>query len=172
VKLHAAGPSTYNTITAYGADYVQVNAQRYQSSLIVLAEKVLDWPVEGFDRLSEESFSLLTNEKPEIVLLGTGPKQRFPHPRLTAALAQAGVGIEVMDLKAACRTYNVLVAEERKVAAALLFRCAAPRGWSSRRSRFSGSARWAGGRSTRQTKAATPRSRARWRQAATGSRRG
>jgi uncharacterized protein len=122
VKLHAAGPGTYNTITAYGEDYVQVNDQRYQSSLVVLAEKVLDWPVEGFDRLSEESFSLLKNEKPEIVLLGTGLKQRFPHPRLTAVLAQAGIGVEVMDLKAACRTYNVLVAEERKVAAALLFR--------------------------------------------------
>jgi uncharacterized protein len=122
VKLHAAGPATYNTITAYGEGYVQVNGQRYQSSLVVLADKVLDWPVEGFDRLSEESFSLLQAEKPEIVLLGTGPKQRFPHPRLTAALAQAGIGVEVMDLRAACRTYNILVAEERKVAAALLFR--------------------------------------------------
>lgn len=122
MKLHAAGPATYNTITAYGEDYVQVNGQRYQSSLIVLAEKVLDWPVEGFDRLSEESFASLKDEKPEIVLLGTGPKQRFPHPRLTAGLAQAGIGVEVMDLKAACRTYNILVAEERKVAAALLFR--------------------------------------------------
>ena len=57
----------------------------------------------------------------EIVLLGTGPRQRFPHPRLTAPLAQARVGLEVMDLQAACRTYNILVAEERKVAAALLF---------------------------------------------------
>jgi uncharacterized protein len=57
----------------------------------------------------------------EIVLLGTGPRQRFPHPRLTAELARAGIGLEVMDLQAACRTYNILVAEERKVAAALLF---------------------------------------------------
>ena len=122
MKLHAAGPATYNTITAYGEYYVQVNAQRYQSSLIVLAGKVLDWPVEGFDRLSEASFSLLEAEQPEIVLLGTGPRQRFPHPRLTAVLAHAGIGVEVMDLKAACRTYNILVAEERKVAAALLFK--------------------------------------------------
>ena len=122
MKLHAAGPATYNTITAYGEDYVQVNAQRYQSSLIVLAGKVLDWPVEGFDRLSEASFSLLEAEQPEIVLLGTGPRQRFPHPRLTAVLAHAGIGVEVMDLKAACRTYNILAAEERKVAAALLLR--------------------------------------------------
>ena len=55
------------------------------------------------------------------MLLGTGARQRFPHPRLTAELAQAGIGLEVMDLQAACRTYNILVAEERKVAAALLF---------------------------------------------------
>ena len=55
------------------------------------------------------------------MLLGTGARQRFPHPRLTAPLAQAGIGLEVMDLQAACRTYNILVAEERKVAAALLF---------------------------------------------------
>ena len=122
MKLHASGPATYNTITAYGEDYVQVNSQRYQSSLIVMADKVLDWPVEGFEALSEKSFSPLKNEKPEIVLLGTGPRQRFPHPSLTASLTQAGIGVEVMDLKAACRTYNILVAEERKVAAALLFR--------------------------------------------------
>ena len=122
MKLHAAGPATYNTITAYGEDYVQVNSQRYQASLIVMAEKVLDWQVESFEGLSGKSFSWLKNEKPEIVLLGTGPKQRFPHPSLTAELTQAGIGVEVMDLKAACRTYNILVAEERKVAAALLFR--------------------------------------------------
>ena len=121
MKLHASGPAAYNTITAYDESYVQVNSQRYQSSLIVMAEKVLDWPVEGFAGLSQESFSLLKDEKPEIVLLGTGPKQRFPHPRLTAPLAQAGIGVEVMDLKAACRTYNILVAEERRVALALLF---------------------------------------------------
>ena len=55
-------------------------------------------------------------------LFSTGAKQRFPHPRLTAPLARAGIGLEVMTLQAACRTYNILVAEERKVAAALLFR--------------------------------------------------
>ena len=60
--------------------------------------------------------------QPEVVLLGTGAKLRFPHPRLTRLLSDARIGIEVMDLQAACRTYNILMAEERKVAAALLFR--------------------------------------------------
>jgi uncharacterized protein len=122
VKLHAAGPATYNTITGYGEDYVQVNSQRYQTSLIVMAERVQAWSAADFSALRKEDLENLKNLGAEIVLLGTGPKQRFPHPSLTAPLAQAGIGVEVMDLKAACRTYNILVAEERKVAAALLFR--------------------------------------------------
>jgi uncharacterized protein len=122
VKLHAAGPASYNTITAYGEDYVQVNSQRYQSSVIVMAERVLDWSPSGFSQLNAEDLEILRTLGPEIVLLGTGPAQRFPHPRLTAPLAAAGIGVEIMDLKAACRTYNILVAEERKVAAALLFK--------------------------------------------------
>lgn len=122
MKLHAAGPATYNTITGYGEDWVQVNSQRYHASLIVMAETLLDWSVESFSLLKEEDFQKLKALAPEIVLLGTGPAQRFPHPRLTASLAEARIGVEVMDLKAACRTYNILAAEERKVAAALLLR--------------------------------------------------
>jgi uncharacterized protein len=122
VKLHAAGPATYNTITGYGDGYVQVNNQRHQSSLIVMADTVQPWSAQEFAGLKEEDFEKLKALAPEIVLLGTGPTQRFPHPRLTAALAQAGIGVEVMDLRAACRTYNILAAEERRVAAALLLR--------------------------------------------------
>lgn len=122
MKLHAAGPATYNTITGYGDDWVQVNNQRYQSSLIVMADAVRDWETVDFSSLAPSSFVILEALKPEIVLLGTGPTQRFPHPRLTASLAKARIGVEVMDLKAACRTYNILAAEERRVAAALLLR--------------------------------------------------
>jgi len=121
VKLHAAGPSAANTITGYGDDHVLVNGQRRDSSVIVTADRVLPWEAKGFSALREEDFSFLQTLGVEIILLGTGPRQRFPHPRLTASLARAGIGLEVMDLKAACRTYNILVAEERKVAAALLF---------------------------------------------------
>ena len=120
MKLHVSGPGGRNAITGYGEGYVMVNGQRHESSLIVLPDRVIDWEA-AFDRLSRESFVFLKDQQPEIVLLGTGPQQRFPHPRLTAPLAEAGIGLEVMDLKAACRTYNILVAEERKVAAALLF---------------------------------------------------
>jgi uncharacterized protein len=122
VKLHASGPSRYNTISGYGEDYVLVNGQRHDSSLVVLPDRVLNWPVSNFTDLKAEDFKTLESLDAEIVLLGTGPKQRFPHPRLTAGLAAARIGLEVMDLKAACRTFNILVAEERKVAAALLFK--------------------------------------------------
>ena len=121
MKLHASGPSGVNTITGYGEGYVMVNGERRASSVVVLPDRVQEWSVGGFDDLTAEDFDFLKELKVEIVLLGTGARQRFPHPRLTAALAQAGIGLEVMDVQAACRTYNILAAEERIVAAALLF---------------------------------------------------
>jgi uncharacterized protein len=121
VKLHASRPGGVNTFTAYGEGYVMVNGERRDSSVVVLPDRVLEWPAESFERLTAEDFGFLKTLDVEIVLLGTGARQRFPHPRLTAALAPAGIGLEVMDVQAACRTYNILVAEERKVAAALLF---------------------------------------------------
>jgi uncharacterized protein len=121
VKLHAAAPGARNVITAYGAGYVAVNGQRHDSSLIVMPDRVLPWDAVSFERLAPDSFDFVKSEKPEIVLLGTGPRQRFPDPKLTAVLHEARIGLEVMDVQAACRTYNILVAEERRVAAALLF---------------------------------------------------
>ena len=121
MKLHAAASSARNVITAYGEDYVAVNGARHQSSLVVLPEKLVAWGAESFEKLKSEDFEALQALQAEIILLGTGPRQRFPDPRLTAPLAAAGIGLEVMDLKAACRTYNILVAEERKVGLALLF---------------------------------------------------
>ena len=121
MKLHASNPAGAQTITAYGDDYVKVNGERRETSIIVTAEGVEAWHPASFDALSADDFKGLAELGVEIVLLGTGPRQRFPHPRLTADFAKAGIGLEVMDLQAACRTYNILVAEERKVAAALLF---------------------------------------------------
>jgi len=121
VKLHASGPSGVNTITGYGEGYVMVNGERRNSSVVILPDRIEQWSAKGFDQLSTEDFAFLKDLKAEIVLLGTGARQRFPHPRLTAPLGAARVGLEVMDTKAACRTYNILVAEERRVALALLF---------------------------------------------------
>jgi uncharacterized protein len=121
VKLHASTPLGANTITAYGEDYVMVNGARCDSSVVVTASEVKPWSASDFDHLREKDFAELTSLGVDIVLLGTGARQRFPHPRLTGALAARRIGLEVMDLKAACRTYNILVAEERKVALALIF---------------------------------------------------
>jgi uncharacterized protein len=121
VKLHASAPSALNTFTAYGEGYVMVNSQRHESNLIVLPERLLTWNAQSFDALQEGDFEVFLELNLEILLLGTGPRQRFPHPRLTRALAAKRIGVEAMDLQAACRTYNILMAEERRVAAALLF---------------------------------------------------
>jgi uncharacterized protein len=121
VKLHASSIGAVNAITGYGDGYVTINGERRTSSLVVLPDRLVEWPASAFDALSADDFAFLRDVNAEIVLLGTGPRQRFPHPRLTAPLTQAGIGVEVMDLQAACRTYNILVAEGRKVAAALLF---------------------------------------------------
>ena len=122
MKLHASAPSGAQMVTAYGEDYVTVNGVRYEESIVVLPGRVQPWAARSFESLTETDFAALLQEDAEILILGTGATQRFPHPRLTAPLARAGIGLEVMSLQAACRTYNILVAEERKVAAALLFR--------------------------------------------------
>ena len=122
MKLHASAPGAAQVVTSYGDDYVTISGVRYTESIVVLPTRVAPWGARSFDSLAEEHFSALLELDAEIVILGTGPKQRFPQRRLTAPLARARVGLEVMSLQAACRTYNILVAEERKVAAALLFR--------------------------------------------------
>ncbi len=121
MKLHRAGASTVNTFTGYGEGYVAVNGQRHEKSVIVLPDRVVDWPAKSFAALCAADFGVFEGLGADIVLLGTGPQQRFPHASLTASLTRSGIGLEVMGLQAACRTYNILVAEERKVAAALLF---------------------------------------------------
>jgi uncharacterized protein len=121
VKLHASSPSSRNSFSGYGEGYVLVNGQRHDGSLIVMPEQILRWNVMSFDILQEADFQVFLGLDLEILLLGTGARQRFPHPRLTQALLGKRIGVEAMDVQAACRTYNILMAEERRVAAALLF---------------------------------------------------
>ncbi|KXS33823.1 MAG: Uncharacterized protein AWT59_0038 [Candidatus Gallionella acididurans] len=121
MKLHLSNPGDTKLFTAHGADHVMVNGERHERSIVVLAEEVRsDWVVAGFDELSEAHFAYFVALKPDVLLLGTGATQRFPHPRLYRALTDAGIGVECMDTPAACRTYNILVAEDRKVVAAIL----------------------------------------------------
>jgi uncharacterized protein len=122
VKLHLTGSGDLNLFTAYGDRYVVVNGRRIDMSVIVLPDRIIeDWGATGFDALAAAHMVRLAGLDSEIVLLGTGKLLRFPRPELMRPLVQAGVGLEVMDVQAACRTYNILVSEARKVAAALLF---------------------------------------------------
>ena len=120
MKLHQTRAQGRNLFTGYGPNYVSVSGNRWESSVIVLPDRAERWDVAGFDALTEEAFSRLAELPIEILLLGSGARLRFPHPRLTQALIRAGIGLEVMDTQAACRTYNILLEEGRRVAAALL----------------------------------------------------
>ena len=112
-----------NVFTGYGPGYVDVNNERHDTNVVVFPDRVVvNWAAGGFDGLAREDFSLLLEWQPEIVLLGTGGAIRFPHPLLSADLTAARIGFDVMDVQAACRTYNVLAAEGRRVAAALILR--------------------------------------------------
>jgi uncharacterized protein len=121
MKLHLANLGETKLFISYAADHVRVNRERFDSNIVVTAEAVhTDWEVANFETLTETSFEYFLALKPEVLLLGTGAQQGFPHPRLYRALTNAGIGVECMDTPAACRTYNILVEEDRKVIAAIL----------------------------------------------------
>lgn len=122
MKLHLSSTAGLNIFTAYGEGYVAVNHRKYEENLIVLPDSVTpDWSTATVATLAAEDMDKLLSLGAEIVLLGTGSRLRFPAGALVRPFAPAGIGLEVMDLQAACRTYNILAAEGRKVAAALLF---------------------------------------------------
>lgn len=100
-----------------------MNGVRYETSLVVTPERILEnWSVTDAQSLATTDVAGLIALKPELVLLGTGKTLRFPHMSILGALAAAGIGMEVMDTQAACRTYNILTEEGRSVAAALIVR--------------------------------------------------
>jgi uncharacterized protein len=107
--------------TAHGEGYVSINGKRYRQPVVVTPGEVrTDWPAMDFASLTSEHFGYFLELKPEVLLLGTGTKQHFARPELYRELIKARIGIEFMDTPAACRTYNILVAEDRKVVAAVL----------------------------------------------------
>jgi uncharacterized protein len=120
LKLHADQTSAQNTVTAYGPGYIEVNKERHTGHLLLMPDRLEPWPVADFEALEPRHFAALLPWAPELVLLGTGRRQRFPQPQLVRPLADAGLGVEAMDSAAACRTYNILMAEGRRVAAAVL----------------------------------------------------
>lgn len=122
MKLHTTSTQQYQTVTAYDEQGVEINLIRFTHSLIVLPEVApVAWQVNSFDALTTEHFEQINAAMPDVVILGTGMRQRFVHPRLTTSLTARRIGVECMDNQAACRTYNILMAEGRKVALALIF---------------------------------------------------
>lgn len=121
MKLHLTQAAGNQLITGYGTGWVEVNAVRHTDSLIVLPDRLqTHWPVHDFDALTEPDLAALADLRPEIILLGTGSRHRFIHPRLIRTLIEAHISVECMNTAAACRTYNILMAEGRHVAAALI----------------------------------------------------
>ncbi len=122
MKLHSSDSSNVlNTVTAYGDGYIEINKVRYEHSVLVMPEgTVVRWDVARFEDLTPDHFDSLLEMGSEVVVFGTVNRLRFPHPRLAAPLTEKRIGVEAMDLQAACRTYNILMMEGRKVAAALL----------------------------------------------------
>jgi uncharacterized protein len=122
MKLQADRIEGQNAIARHGPDGVIVNGVEYRSSVLVpAAGTVTAWPVERFVELTEAHFEAIAALAPELVIFGSGPRIRFPHPSLIRPLITRRIGVETMDTAAACRTYNVLLAEGRAVVAALLF---------------------------------------------------
>ena len=127
MKLHPTATKQYQTITGYDDSGVEINAQPFGKSLIVMPETApRDWDVSAFEQLTEAHFAQILADRPDVVILGTGARQRFVHPKLSAALTMSRIGLECMDNKAACRTYNILMAEGRKVTLALIIESGAP----------------------------------------------
>jgi len=113
---HAAGYA----IQAYGPGEVNINGRIFRRGLLVTPLRILeDWRPQRFEDLTAEDFAQVAELAPELLLLGTGPRQRFPAPHLYAALTARGIALEAMDTGAACRTYNILLTEGRRVALAL-----------------------------------------------------
>ncbi len=121
MKLHLAHNAGLLTFTSHGPGYVAVNGTHHSGSVAICGRETLnDWAPHGFEGLEPAQFDQLANMGAEIVLFGSGDRQRFPRPELLKPLISRGIGLEVMDTKAACRTYNILVAEGRHVACGVL----------------------------------------------------
>lgn len=115
-------PAGRQVINGYGDGGFRIAGSRYEGSVLVLPEQTLAWPVKALAEVTLTSLGLVIEASPrvEILLLGTGLRMMALDPKLRAELRAAGVGVDVMDTGAACRTFNVLLSEERRVAAALI----------------------------------------------------
>ncbi|MGZ5132942.1 MAG: Mth938-like domain-containing protein [Caldimonas sp.] len=122
MKMRADRIEGQNAVARHGPDGVVVNGLTWTESVIVpWTGAVVPWQAATFEALEAEHFARIAALAPELVLFGSGRRLRFPPAALLRPLIDARIGVETMDTAAACRTYNVLLAEGRSVVAALLF---------------------------------------------------
>ena len=123
MKFTLDNGSGAHLIRSYSPAGIRIGDQLLTRSCIVTADRLItDFAPESFAAFAPEHLPVLFELAPEVVILGTGPVQHFAPAALRNAIAARGIGLEAMELGAACRTYNVLVQEERRVAAALFLR--------------------------------------------------
>ncbi|MGZ5237095.1 MAG: Mth938-like domain-containing protein [Caldimonas sp.] len=122
MKMRADRIEGQNAVARHGPDGVVVNGLTWTESVIVpWTGAVVPWQAATFEALEAGHFARIAALAPELVLFGSGRRLRFPPAALLRPLIDARIGVETMDTAAACRTYNVLLAEGRSVVAALLF---------------------------------------------------
>lgn len=122
MKMLADRMEGAQAITRHGPGGIAVAGVEWTESVLVPWQGgVRAWGAASFEALTAEHFAAVAALKPELVVFGSGPRLRFPKPALLRPLVEAGIGTETMDTAAACRTYNVLLAEGRAVVAALVF---------------------------------------------------
>jgi uncharacterized protein len=121
VDLSLEAPGDYHVVRSVGTAGIQVGEQFYTRSLVLAADRLLaDWIPQSFEELQAAHLAAIFQLEPDLVLLGTGIRQRFPAADFMMEFHRRGVGIEVMATAPACRTFNVLVSESRRAVAALL----------------------------------------------------
>jgi uncharacterized protein len=113
--------SDVQSISGYGPGWVGVNGDKIEHSVIIgSGGQRIAWPAASYEDLGEEHFAALAQLDAEVVIFGSGARIRFPKAAWLQPLLSRRIGVETMDTAAACRTYNILAQEGRRVAAALL----------------------------------------------------
>jgi len=111
-----------NSIQAYRQGEIIVNERRINCSVVITPDEIIEWAPQNFEAITSEHIDQLTVYQPEIIILGTGERQQFPAPHITAGLLVQGIGVEIMNTDAACRTFNVLLSENRRVVTAMILK--------------------------------------------------
>jgi len=109
-----------NMVSTYESGSVKIRGQHYKNSLLIFPREIQEWPIKSFSELNAKALRAVPQNRPELLILGTGDRQQFPDPRIFIPLMDANIGYEIMDNAAACRTFNILLGEGRQAALALL----------------------------------------------------